>query len=164
MWLEQTCQSAVRAGWAGCPGGDALGVLREAVVRAGRWARCAIAAQARTELLRSFPVLPPLPCFYWPGWMLQRGNQMWDRDDLKGQVINIICLNLLILMGWCLRRWPQAGAKHDPLNPKWAVQRLPSLRALLLLQSAELDFVYVHVNAVRHQSTPTASSFNFLST
>lgn len=77
------------------------------------------AAQARTELLKWFSVLPPLPCFYWPRWMLQRGNQMWDRDDLKGQVINIICLNFLILMGWCLRCWPQGGGKHDPLDLKW---------------------------------------------
>lgn len=77
------------------------------------------AAQARTELLKWFSVLPPLPCFYWPRWMLQRGNQMWDRDDLKGQVINIICLSFLILMGWCLRCWPQGGGKHDPLDLKW---------------------------------------------
>lgn len=85
-----------------------------------KWStRVLLAAWERRKLLKWFFVLPPLPCFYWPRWMLQRGNQMWDRDDLKGQVINIICLNFLILMGWCLQHWPWGGGKHDLLNMKW---------------------------------------------
>lgn len=89
---------------------------RECVSRSG--SRCAISCLGKERAAQVVFCSPPLP-FYWPGWMLQRGNQMWDRDDLKGQVINIICLNVLILMGWCLRRWPQGGGKHDPLNLKW---------------------------------------------
>lgn len=137
----------------------------ESVCAASR-ALCAI--RERRQLLKWFSVPPPLPCFYWPRWMLQRGNQMWDRDDLKGQVINIICLNFLILMGWCLRCWPQSGGKHDPLNLKWVQSKgfQASESSAPPVKRKEFDFVCVcaHMNTVLQQSVPTARSFNFLFT
>lgn len=143
--------------------------MRERVCVRSKWStRGPLAAWERRKLLKCFFVLPQLPCFYWPRWMLQRGNQMWDRDDLKGQVINIICLNFLILMGWCLQRWPWGGGKHDLLNMKWEKCKgfWASRRALLLLWSANslILCVYACERCLVTASILTASSFNFLFT
>lgn len=126
-----------------------------------KWStRVPFSAWERRKLLKWFFVLPHLLCFYWPKWMLQRGNQMWDRDDMKGQVINIVWLKFLILMDWCLQHWPWGGGKHNLLNMKWEKSKgfWASQRALLLLWSAVWFSMCMPMNM---QLCLTASSFNF---